>query len=129
MPETLTLEVAVHAAEDTTSAEAWAATQRVAELLMERPEVQTIAPVREMAPEGAKSAMDMAGLGALLVQVAPAFIQPLIGMIRELLTRPGTTPTKVSVKTEGKEVSVEFDPRHATEDDIATLTKKLTEAL
>jgi hypothetical protein len=125
MPETLDLTVIVGASGDTTPEEIQVVAQRLADVLSERPEVTRIAPCLEPAPDAAKSGVEVAALGAMLLQVAPAAVEAVLRMVQDLLTRPGTLPTKVTVKRKGREVAVEFDPRRTSANDIAALARTL----
>lgn len=123
--ESIELKLTVSAVDDTTAEEVAAATRRLSQALADRAEVASVRPVMEPAPEGAKVG-EAAVLGALLVAVGPTVVEQVLGMVRDLFNRPGSTPTKVSIERSGRKVAVEFDPRLTSADEITALARQLT---
>ena len=113
---------------DTEPAEIRELTQTLHDALAGRSEVDTIRPATGAAPPGAKVGEALT-LASLLIQLAPAAIQGVLGLARDILSRPGTPPTRVSVVIGKRSVEVEFDPNKTTPDEIAGLAEKLRKNL
>lgn len=123
--KSIELKLTVSAADDTTSEEVAAATQRLSRALADHAAVASVIPVMEPAPEGAKVG-EVAALGSLLVAVGPAVIEQVFALVRDLFNRPGSTPTKVTIERSGRKVAVEFDPRQTSAEEITALAQQLS---
>lgn len=124
MANPLDLKVSLQALEDTTVEEVEAVARQLSGALAERSEVITLQPLMEPAPAGAKMGEAIA-LGAVVLAVAPAAVEGVLALIRDLLARMGTMPTKVTVERAGQKVTVEFDPRRTSVEDISALARTL----
>lgn len=112
---------------DAVDAEVVDLTTQVREALERRPEVDDVQPAKGSAPPGARPGEVML-LGALLVAVAPAAMEGVINIVRDLLSRPGTPPTKVRIKHGETEVEVEFSPDKTSPEELARLIERLKRA-
>ena len=129
MPVTLNLKINVTAAGDTTPEEIQAATRRLSVALAERPEVEAVTAATAPAPEGAKTGGEVVALGALLLAVAPAAVEFVLGLIRDMLARPAAPPVEVAVEIEGRGKFVIKVPTHASRDEIKALARELLDDL
>jgi hypothetical protein len=125
MADFIDLTLVIDSSGDTTGEEAQRHAASLSAVLSERLEVARLAHCTLPAPTAAKAGSEIAVIGAMLLQLAPTAIEPVLKMVREVLTRPGALPTKITVKRNGGEVAVEFDPRQTSTSDIASLAKTL----
>ena len=125
MSNTLDLIVSIGSSGDTTPKEVGDAAGRLYVSLASRPEIIGLRQVNEPAPDAAKSGGEVAALGSMLLQVAPSAVEAVLSMIRDLLSRPGALPTKVTVTRKDRQVSVELDPRRTSTTELAALVAEL----
>jgi hypothetical protein len=125
MSETLTLKISVCGAGDATPEEIQGAALQLYVDLTERPEVEAVAPATVPAPEGAKTGGEVVALGALLLAAAPAAVEGMLGLIRDMLGRPAAPPVEVAVEIEGRGKIAIKVPAHASRDEIQALAREL----
>ncbi len=123
----MTLTISIVPQGDTLDPEIVDLTTTVRQALEQRLEVDDVRPATKPAPPGAKVG-EVLLLGTLLVAVAPAAIEGVINIVRDLLKRPGTPPLKVKVKHGEMEVGVEFSPGTISADELARLVESLKRA-
>jgi hypothetical protein len=129
MSETVNLKISLVAAGDTTPEEIAAAARRLSVALAERPEVEAVTAATTPAPEGAKTGGEVVALGVLLLPVAPAAVEFVLGLIRDMLARPAAPPVEVAVEIEGRGKIAIKVPTHASRDEIKALARELLDDL
>ena len=83
--------------------------------------VQSVAPVRDTAPEGAKGVADV--IGAIFLMLPPGVITGVFDVLKGILTRPAQPLTEVEVTAAG--VKLKFDPKTVSLDEMEAFVKKL----
>ena len=122
--EAMTLTISILPQGDTLDSEVMELTTTVRRALEQRSEVDDVQPATKPAPPGARAG-EVLLLGTLLVAVAPAAVEGVINILRDLLKRPGTPPLKVKVRHGETEVEVEFRPGEISPDELARLVENL----
>ena len=87
--------------------------------------VEQVSPVQTVAPDGAKGVAEE--LGSFLINLPPAAITGVFGVLRGVLARAPETPTKVHFSADGG-IDFEYDPRHTTPEQMTAMIDKLRPA-
>lgn len=117
--------VTLSPAGNTTRRELAALASESAQALRGLRDVAGVAPVRGVAPDGAKGMAEE--LGAFVLSLQPAAITGAFGVLRAVLARAPDTPTKVKITAAGG-IELEFDPRRTTTEQMAELVTRLRAA-
>ena len=80
------------------------------------------------APAGTK-AVDMAAIGQMAVELAPAVVPPLFDLLKSWVQRKPSTPVKVKVKVGRKTAEIEYDPTRTSAKDLELLIKTLNKSM
>lgn len=125
MAETLVLRVSIDGVSD---GEANAAAIEAAEALLSTGMITSIAPVPGKTPDGAKVAEAMT-LGSVLLTLGKPVAEKIIGMLMDLFTRPGAPSVTIALEDGQRKVSVSFDPKRTSKEEVIQLARKLDQTV
>jgi len=108
---------------DTTAREIAAASQEVHSVLERLPGVERIEPQQVTAPDRAKGVLtDL--LGGLALSAGPPVLKALLQTLQAILARQPSA-TKVLIQTKDRKISIEFDPKRTSLQELVTAAERL----
>ena len=109
--------------DDTTAREISTAAQEVRDVLRRVPGVKRIEPQRVPSPDQTKGGLaDL--LGGFALSVAPAVLKEVLQALQTVLSRQPPA-TKVLIQTKDRKVSLEFDPKRISLQELVSAAEHL----